>query len=85
MRQSEILSLSEHAGRLLAWLDAVHPVPRFESIFVLDTTEPSVEYLPGSGGGWRAPASAVRTIAEFSLDPQSRNPIWQAPLKISEP
>jgi len=66
MSKKEVLSLDEHARRLVAWLCTVHPVPYFDTIVVLDTTHHAVEYVAGHQYGWRAPSSAILTVSEFT-------------------
>ncbi len=68
MSKREVLSLDEHAQRLLARVGAPHRVPPFDAIVLLETADPAVEYLAGPDGRWRwcAPASALRSIPEFS-------------------
>lgn len=60
---SEPPSLAHHVDALLAWLREHHELPAFDSVEILDTSDPSVRW---AGPGWSFPASALRTVAEFS-------------------
>jgi hypothetical protein len=66
MTHGAMLGLEEHAHRLVAWLGAIHPVPAFDGMVILDTSDPSIRYVAGEDSGYRLARSSLRSVEEFA-------------------
>jgi hypothetical protein len=63
MPAAPILTLREHADRLLRWFGSLRAIPSFETIAVIDTSQPSVRYVKGR---WCLPASSIHALGDFA-------------------
>lgn len=62
----ELETLGEYIGRLLAWVDSLHPIPPWHSQLVLDTSDPMVRWVAEDGGFWQCPERALQPPDSFA-------------------